>query len=80
MEPCTQEVKIALLERQTQNAVESLRDIRADIREIKISLLGNGGKGMKTQIELNAQGIARSWWWLGALSMAVLAFIVKAFV
>lgn len=36
-------------------------------------LKGNGGKGLVTDVELVKAGLFRAWWWLGGVSLAILA-------
>ena len=38
---------------------------------------GNGTVGLMTQTELNKSSIKRAWWWLGGVSLAILAIAFK---
>ena len=55
---------------------QSLKDNTADTKRILVILEGNGGVGLKTQVELNKQSIGRSWWFLGGISLAIMGAAV----
>jgi len=44
-------------------------------KEILHTLKGNGQEGLTTRAALNKAAISRAWWWLGALSAALLGIV-----
>ena len=53
-----------------QNAVQkSMEDL---VRTIKGA---NSSPGLVTHVHLNKQAIKRAWWWLGAISACILAWV-----
>ncbi len=59
---------------------QSLENNTKDTKRILVILEGNGGIGLKTQVELNKQSISRSWWFLGGVSLTVIGaavFIIR---
>jgi len=69
MEPCKQETSVALIQ-------SSMDDIKVNIAKILLILEGNGGDGLTTRVALNKQSIKRVWWWVGAVSIAILGIAV----
>lgn len=63
------------------SGIETMLKTNTENTEKIFKLLnGNGGIGLKTQVELNKQSIGRSWWFLGAISLSILgaaAFIIR---
>ncbi len=51
---------------------QSLKHNTEATNKILVILEGNGGVGLKTQVEVNKQSISRSWWFLGGISIAIL--------
>ena len=62
---CKHEVDLAILaEKSTQT--------HNDTQKILKILTGNGDEGLTTKVALNKKAISRAWWFLSAISLALL--------
>lgn len=53
---------------------DKIDDMHADIKDIKTAILGDGKSvGLVTKVALNKQSIGRVWWWVGMISVAIIA-------
>lgn len=65
----------------TDKTSQDIALLQQDVASIKITtestfkiLKGNNGqKGLVTDVELVKAGLSRAWWWLGGVSLAILA-------
>ncbi len=72
---------IIRLEEAMKSLTEKTDGYGKDIKQIKEAILGNGQAGLKTEMALTKQSVARIWWWLGGISMAILgsaAWIIRS--
>ena len=51
---------------------DNLIDVKKDTQEILASIKGNGGPGLLTQAQLNKTAINRVWYWITAISGAII--------
>jgi hypothetical protein len=58
---------------------KDLDEIKATLKDIFKILNGNGTEGLVTKVALNASSITRAWWWLSALSVAMLTAVIAVF-
>jgi len=71
---CLHEVDLATM-------AQSLEENTKDTKLILKILQGNGGEGLVTKVALTHSSISRAWWWLGGISMGLIAiafFVIRA--
>ncbi len=74
---CQHEASIATILTEQKNTNETLTEISEDIKTMRKSLNGNGQKGFFTRVALVEQSMGRVWWWLGGVSLTLLAVAIK---
>ncbi len=74
---CEHEGHIATILERTKNTDDTLDIICRDLKSMRETLNGNGKEGLVTRVALVKQSMGRVWWWLGGISMAILAVAVR---
>jgi len=55
---------------------EDIAEIKTSLKDISKVLNGNGSEGLVTKVALNRSSINRAWWWLSALSIAMVTAVI----
>jgi len=60
---------------------EDIQELKGDVKSVLRILNGNGNVGLCTKVALNKESIKRAWWWLSAISLAILGmacFVIRS--
>ena len=66
---CSQETNLAIMKEHIEQSTQAWKRVEAKLNN-----------GLGTQVELNKTAILRAWWWLGGMSLSMMAaafFIIR---
>lgn len=76
-DPCIQEATIAVISTNITNITQGISDIKEGQNKLVRKLDGNGGPGLITQTALNTKAVARAWYFIGAIILAIIGAGIK---
>ncbi len=75
--PCTQEATIAVISNNITNISTGIAEIKEGQATLNKKLDGNGGNGLVTLTAINTKAIARAWYFIGAIILAIIGAGIK---